>query len=59
MGTFVGMCVSNLLFTLELSFVFKSMSSVFNRPSFVFNSMSLKNSNNSYLCSVLGVNCIF
>ena len=40
-GTFVRMCVSNFLFTLGTSLVFKSMSSVFNGPSLVFKSMSL------------------
>ena len=40
MGTFVRMCVSNFLFTLGLSLVFKSTSSVFNRLSLVFKSMS-------------------
>ena len=40
-GTYVRMCVSNFLFTLGPSLVFKSMSSVFNSPSLVFKSKSL------------------
>ena len=40
-GTFVRMCVSNFLFTLRLSLVFKSTSSVFSRLSLVFKSMSV------------------
>ena len=41
LAMFVRMCVSNFLFTLGLSLVFKSMSSVFNRPSSVFKIISL------------------
>ena len=40
MDAFVRMCVSNFLFTLGTSLVFKSMSSVF-KTSSVFNRLSL------------------
>ena len=40
-GTFVRICVSNFLFTLGPTLVFKSTSSVFNRLSAVFNRLSI------------------